>query len=148
MDGGDLNETVGTAGSGVHRGEHASDRYDPAQQLDGDGDGLWQRCASALPQRALLLLHVTLQLLGSSKCRIERLFLTWEEEKIRCSKHKTSSLLGADEAWVGSHSGLARNVETALYVAPQLVPRRVMAESGHAVRLLADIRGWFGFHCR
>ncbi|KAE9095806.1 hypothetical protein PF010_g16573 [Phytophthora fragariae] len=118
-------------------GEHASDRYDPAQQLDVDGDGLWQRCASALPQRALLLLHLTLQLLGSGKCRIERLFLTWEEEKIRCSKPKTSSLLGAYEAWVGSHSGLARNVETTLYVAPQLVPRRVMAESGHAVRLLA-----------
>ncbi|KAE9263164.1 hypothetical protein PF008_g32430, partial [Phytophthora fragariae] len=105
-------------------GEHASDRYDPAQQLDVDGDGLWQRCASALPQRALLLLHLTLQLLGSGKCRIERLFLTWEEEKIRCSKPKTSSLLGAYEAWVGSHSGLARNVETTLYVAPQLVPRR------------------------
>ncbi|KAE8967651.1 hypothetical protein PR003_g29190, partial [Phytophthora rubi] len=28
------------------------------------------------------------------------------------------------EAWVGSHSGLARNVETTLYVAPQLVPVR------------------------
>ncbi|KAG6611957.1 Peroxisomal membrane protein PEX16 [Phytophthora cinnamomi] len=39
---------------------------------------------------------------------------------------KTSSLLGAYEAWVGSHSGLARNVETTLYVAPQLVPKRVM----------------------
>ncbi|KAE9053482.1 hypothetical protein PF010_g32890, partial [Phytophthora fragariae] len=35
-------------------------------------------------------------------------------------------LLGAYEAWVGSHSGLARNVETTLYVAPQLVPKRVM----------------------
>ncbi|KAE9114315.1 hypothetical protein PF005_g8822 [Phytophthora fragariae] len=39
---------------------------------------------------------------------------------------KTSSLLGAYEAWVGSHSGLARNVETTLYVALQLVPKRVM----------------------
>ncbi|KAE8978971.1 hypothetical protein PR002_g24553 [Phytophthora rubi] len=35
-------------------------------------------------------------------------------------------LLGAYEAWAGSHSGLARNVETTLYVAPQLVPKRVM----------------------
>ncbi|KAE8982189.1 hypothetical protein PR002_g23598 [Phytophthora rubi] len=61
----------------------------------------------ALPLRALLLLHLTLQLLGSGKRRIERLFLTWGEEKI-------------------SHSGLVRNVETTLYVAPQLVPKRVM----------------------
>ncbi|KAE9322092.1 hypothetical protein PF001_g4571 [Phytophthora fragariae] len=38
-------------------------------------------------------------------------------------------LLGAYEAWVGSHLGshlgLARNVETTLCVAPQLVPKRV-----------------------
>ncbi|EGZ17126.1 hypothetical protein PHYSODRAFT_500326 [Phytophthora sojae] len=39
---------------------------------------------------------------------------------------KTSPLLAAYEAWVGSHTGLARNVETTLYVAPQLVPKRVM----------------------
>ncbi|KAG7388778.1 hypothetical protein PHYPSEUDO_011797 [Phytophthora pseudosyringae] len=39
---------------------------------------------------------------------------------------KTATLLSAYEAWVGSHSGLARNVETTLYVAPQLVPKRVM----------------------
>ncbi|KAH7484319.1 Peroxisomal membrane protein PEX16 [Phytophthora ramorum] len=39
---------------------------------------------------------------------------------------KTASLLGAYESWVGSHTGLARNVETTLYVAPQLVPKRVM----------------------
>ncbi|POM72740.1 Peroxisomal membrane protein PEX16 [Phytophthora palmivora] len=39
---------------------------------------------------------------------------------------KTASLLAAYEAWVGSHTGLARNVETTLYVAPQLVPKRVM----------------------
>ncbi|KAE8974441.1 hypothetical protein PR001_g25992 [Phytophthora rubi] len=36
------------------------------------------------------------------------------------------AILGAYEAWVGSHSGLAPNVETTLYVAPQLVPKRVM----------------------
>ncbi|OWZ23101.1 hypothetical protein PHMEG_0002057 [Phytophthora megakarya] len=39
---------------------------------------------------------------------------------------KTASLLAAYEAWVGSNTGLARNVETTLYVAPQLVPKRVM----------------------
>ncbi|KAK1945626.1 Peroxisome biogenesis protein 16 [Phytophthora citrophthora] len=39
---------------------------------------------------------------------------------------KTASLLASYEAWVGSHSGLARNVETTLYVAPQLVPKRVL----------------------
>ncbi|EEY61070.1 uncharacterized protein PITG_01313 [Phytophthora infestans T30-4] len=37
-----------------------------------------------------------------------------------------ASFLAAYEAWVGSHSGLARNVETTLYVAPQLVPKRLM----------------------
>ncbi|KAE9269437.1 hypothetical protein PF001_g29225 [Phytophthora fragariae] len=45
---------------------------------------------------------------------------------MKCFKSKTSSLLGAHEVWVGSHSGLARNLETTLYVAPQLVPKRVM----------------------
>ncbi|KAG3164401.1 hypothetical protein PI124_g11195 [Phytophthora idaei] len=39
---------------------------------------------------------------------------------------KTASLLASYETWVGSHSGLARNVETTLYVAPQLVPKRLM----------------------
>jgi hypothetical protein len=42
---------------------------------------------------------------------------------------KTVSLLAAYEAWVGSHSGLARNVETTLYVAPQLVPVRALVEN-------------------
>ncbi|KAE9339030.1 hypothetical protein PR003_g11219 [Phytophthora rubi] len=45
---------------------------------------------------------------------------------MKCFKSKTSSLLGAHEVWVGSHSGLARNLETTLYVAPQLAPKRVM----------------------
>ncbi|KAE9037436.1 hypothetical protein PR001_g8382 [Phytophthora rubi] len=45
---------------------------------------------------------------------------------MKCFKPKTSSLLGAHEVWVGSHSGLARNLETTLYVAPQLAPKRVM----------------------
>ncbi|RMX68826.1 hypothetical protein KXD40_002958 [Peronospora effusa] len=35
---------------------------------------------------------------------------------------KTTSLLAAYETWVGNHKGLARNVETTLYVAPQLIP--------------------------
>lgn len=40
------------------------------------------------------------------------------------SASKPASLLAAYETWVGSHTGLARNVETTLYVAPQLVPVR------------------------
>ena len=40
------------------------------------------------------------------------------------SVYKAASLLAAYETWVGSHTGLARNVETALYVVPQLVPVR------------------------
>ncbi|CAI5701773.1 unnamed protein product [Peronospora effusa] len=39
---------------------------------------------------------------------------------------KTTSLLAAYETWVGNHKGLARNVETTLYVAPQLIPKNVM----------------------
>ncbi|TDH66687.1 hypothetical protein CCR75_001581 [Bremia lactucae] len=39
---------------------------------------------------------------------------------------KPASLLAAYEAWVGTHANLARNVETSLYVAPQLVPKQVM----------------------
>ncbi|ETL91712.1 hypothetical protein, variant 1 [Phytophthora nicotianae] len=39
---------------------------------------------------------------------------------------KTASLLASYEAWVGSHAGLARNVETTMYVAPQLVPKRLV----------------------
>ncbi|KAL7998919.1 putative peroxisome membrane protein, Pex16 [Plasmopara halstedii] len=55
---------------------------------------------------------------------------------------KLASLLAAYEAWVGSHASLARNVETTLYVAPQLVPKNVMepetvAQFGYSlVRLL------------
>ncbi|CAI5737376.1 unnamed protein product [Hyaloperonospora brassicae] len=40
--------------------------------------------------------------------------------------YNAASLLAAYETWVGSHTGLARNVETALYVVPQLVPKRAM----------------------
>lgn len=36
---------------------------------------------------------------------------------------KFASMFTAYEAWVRSHTGLARNVETTLYVAPQLVPK-------------------------
>lgn len=39
---------------------------------------------------------------------------------------RATKLLGTYDAWVESHAGLARNVETTLYVAPQLVPKRVM----------------------
>uniref|UniRef100_A0AAV1TPD4 Peroxisomal membrane protein PEX16 n=1 Tax=Peronospora matthiolae TaxID=2874970 RepID=A0AAV1TPD4_9STRA len=39
---------------------------------------------------------------------------------------KAASLFAAYETWVGSHTGLARNVETALYVVPQLIPKRAM----------------------
>ncbi|KAE8996235.1 hypothetical protein PF011_g15995 [Phytophthora fragariae] len=38
--------------------------------------------------------------------------------------HAHLAILGAYEAWVGGHSGLAPNVETTLYVAPQLVPMK------------------------
>ncbi|RLN76865.1 hypothetical protein BBJ28_00001622 [Nothophytophthora sp. Chile5] len=37
-----------------------------------------------------------------------------------------TSLIGKYDEWVTGHTGLARNVETMLYVAPQLVPKRVM----------------------
>ncbi|KAE8973373.1 hypothetical protein PR002_g26220 [Phytophthora rubi] len=47
-----------------------------------------------------------------------------EYQDFEIAKHL--AILGAYEAWVGSHSGLAPNVETTLYVAPQLVPKRVM----------------------
>ncbi|CAI5741839.1 unnamed protein product [Peronospora destructor] len=39
---------------------------------------------------------------------------------------RTASLLAVYEIWVGNHKGLARNVETTLYVAPQLIPKNVM----------------------
>ncbi|KAE9339031.1 hypothetical protein PR003_g11219 [Phytophthora rubi] len=94
---------------------------------------------------------------------------------MKCFKSKTSSLLGAHEVWVGSHSGLARNLETTLYVAPQLAPKRVMepevaTQLGYSLMGLLHLyhdyvvwkkesadkdpptgshkRGWFGFHCR
>ncbi|RLN44457.1 hypothetical protein BBJ28_00005937 [Nothophytophthora sp. Chile5] len=38
----------------------------------------------------------------------------------------STSLVGKYDEWVTGHTGLARNVETMLYVAPQLVPKRVM----------------------
>ncbi|KAE9065374.1 hypothetical protein PF010_g28225 [Phytophthora fragariae] len=88
-------------------------------------------------------------------------------------------LLGAYEAWVGSHLGshlgLARNVETTLCVAPQLVPKRVKEPEvatlfGYSLvgllhlyhryvlwkKVSADKdpptgshkRGWIGFRCR
>lgn len=33
--------------------------------------------------------------------------------------------LGAYERWFNAHSGVARNMETMLYIAPQLVPVRI-----------------------
>ncbi|KAG7396115.1 hypothetical protein PHYBOEH_002770 [Phytophthora boehmeriae] len=39
---------------------------------------------------------------------------------------RATALIATYDAWVEKNTGLARNVETTLYVAPQLVPKRVM----------------------
>lgn len=40
------------------------------------------------------------------------------------SAHKSSALFAQYENWVTAHTGIARNLETMLYIAPQLVPVR------------------------
>lgn len=46
-------------------------------------------------------------------------------EKAAVASVKTSSAyLAQYEEWVNAHTGIARNLETMLYIAPQLVPVR------------------------
>jgi hypothetical protein len=65
------------------------------------------------------------------------------------SVKKAAGPLAAYEAWVNSHASLARNVETMLYIAPQLVPvRSLTGEEGVCERMLtgaaaaADRNAW------
>lgn len=40
--------------------------------------------------------------------------------------HKSTALFAQYENWVTAHTGIARNLETMLYIAPQLVPVRLL----------------------
>lgn len=48
------------------------------------------------------------------------------EKAVVASVHKSTALFAQYENWVTAHTGIARNLETMLYIAPQLVPVRYL----------------------
>ncbi|GAB9469397.1 hypothetical protein Gpo141_00006676 [Globisporangium polare] len=48
------------------------------------------------------------------------------EKAVVASAHKSSALFAQYENWVTAHTGIARNLETMLYIAPQLVPKKAV----------------------